>query len=243
MLGNDYIPEGRPKQVGLVVLQADETLEVEFRRLMPPELEYLVTRVPSPDTVSRESLRSMETALTEAAARLPRGAVFSAVGYGCTSASAELGAARVHRLIQDGADTPAVTEPLTAIVAACRALGVSRPALVSPYVPEVALRLSDALERHDIHVSNAINFNEEVEVRVVRIPRSRIVEAAIDVARASESDAVILSCTNLRTLDTIVEIERVTGKPVVTSNQALAWHLCQLSSVVHKPAIGGRLFS
>ena len=42
-------------------------------------------------------------------------------------------------------------------------------------------------------------------------------------------DAVFLSCTNLRTLNVIPEIEARIGKPVLSSNQVLAWHLLRLA--------------
>ena len=56
---------------GFIVLQADETLEQDMRRLMPPDMPYLVSRVPSSPTLTRESLREMEGHLTTAASLFP----------------------------------------------------------------------------------------------------------------------------------------------------------------------------
>ena len=53
-----------------------------------------------------------------------------------------------------------------------------------------------------------------------------------------EVDAVFLSCTNLRTLDVIDEIEAELGLPVVSSNQALAWHMAQLTQISPDHAFG-----
>ena len=38
-----------------------------------------------------------------------------------------------------------------------------------------------------------------------------------------EAEAVFISCSNFRTLDIIEAVERETGKPVITSNQAAMW--------------------
>jgi maleate cis-trans isomerase len=38
-----------------------------------------------------------------------------------------------------------------------------------------------------------------------------------------QADAVFISCSNFRTLDIIEAVERESGKPVVTSNQAAMW--------------------
>ncbi|MDB4085456.1 Asp/Glu racemase, partial [Amylibacter sp.] len=43
-------------------------------------------------------------------------------------------------------------------------------------------------------------------------------------------DAIFLSCTNLNTLSVIKSIEEKIGKPVLSSNQVLAWHMSQLSN-------------
>jgi len=38
-----------------------------------------------------------------------------------------------------------------------------------------------------------------------------------------DADALLCSCTAWRSLEAVAEIERRTGKPVVTSNQASIW--------------------
>jgi len=38
-----------------------------------------------------------------------------------------------------------------------------------------------------------------------------------------EADALLCSCTAWRSLEAVAELERRTGKPVVTSNQASIW--------------------
>ena len=59
---------------------------------------------------------------------------------------------------------------------------------------------------------------------------------ALEVVRP-EADAVFISCSNFRTLDVIDAIERETGKPVVTSNQAAMWGT--LRSVGERRAVSG----
>jgi maleate cis-trans isomerase len=38
-----------------------------------------------------------------------------------------------------------------------------------------------------------------------------------------DADGIFLSCTNTTQIDAIADIERLTGKPVVNSNQAVLW--------------------
>jgi len=232
----------RPPQIGVIVLEADETLEPDFRRLLPAPLEVLASRVPSGAHVTPDSLQKMDGALAEAAGRLPSGAQFSAVGYACTSATAQIGAGKVAAQICEGLDTRVpVSNPVSACLAACRALGVSRIALVSPYVESVSARLVEVFAEGGLSVTCFGSFDVSEEARVVRISPASVRDAALQVGHGDETEALFLSCTNLRTLDVIAEIEAVLGKPVLSSNTALAWHLAQLAGVGARARVPGML--
>ncbi|MBY4891623.1 Asp/Glu racemase [Rhodobacteraceae bacterium N5(2021)] len=225
------LTEDRPPQLGMVVLQSDETLEADLGRLLPQRAELLVTRIPSSDTVSCDSLGEMARDLTAAASLLPRGAKLAVVGFGCTSGTAQIGAGRIAQLTRAGVETQAVTDPVSALIAACRQLGLSRLALVSPYVEEVSTRLMDVLAEAGIEIAAFASFNEANEARVVRIAPGAIVDAARATVAQAPCDAVFLSCTNLRTLDVIAPIEAELGLPVLSSNLVLAWHMAHLAGL------------
>ncbi len=232
----------RPTQIGLIVLQSDETLERDMRILLPQDVEYLVTRVPSGQSVTPDSLQSMDAALTQAASLFPVGAKLAAIAYGCTSGTAQIGADRIAALVQAGVSTPAVTEPVSALIAACRTLKVTRIGLVSPYIATVSDRLRVVLADAGVTVTRFTSFDEPVEEKVVRIPPDVITQAAIDVGQNPDCEAVFLSCTNLRTLDVIEPVEAQTNKPVLSSNQVLAWHLGEVARLEMSPSGVGALF-
>lgn len=233
----------RPPQVGLIVLQADETLEVDLRRLMPPGLEYLVSRIASGDDVTPETLAAMEGELSRAAGLLPASARFAALAYCCTSGTAQIGAGRVAGLLGAAARTDAVTDPVTALIAACRHLDVTALTLLSPYMPSVSDRLCATLAASGIDVPAFGTFDVAQEARVVRIDGASIRRAAQTLAAQAPTDALFLSCTNLRTLDLIPQLERDLGRPVLSSNLVLAWHLMRLAGIDPPPAAPGRLFA
>ena len=231
-----------PVRLGLVVLQSDETIETDMRRMLPETVELLVTRVPSATTVSSESLQEMAEVLTASAGLFPRGAAFAAVGYGCTSGSAQIGTARIAELVQAGVEAVAVTEPVSALIAACRALNITRIAMISPYVAEVSGRLVEVLESHGIYVVAFASFDEPLEKNVVRIAPASLMSAVKSVVQGAEIDAVFMSCTNLRTLDVIDPLEADLGLPVLSSNQVLGWHICKLSGQSAPRFGAGRLW-
>jgi maleate isomerase len=57
-----------------------------------------------------------------------------------------------------------------------------------------------------------------------------LIDAAINLGRDDSVQGIFMSCTNLRTLGVIDEVSQMLGKPVLSSNQALAWHMAQLNS-------------
>jgi len=232
-------PIGSRAVLGLIVLQSDETIEQDYQRCFPQgDVAIYVSRVPSGTEVTTDTLPMMEAELPRAASLLPPSLRFDAVGYGCTSGATVIGPDRVAALVEGAANVAAVSDPLSAVRAGLAALGVSRIGLVSPYIAEVTAPLCAALQASGSEVVASVSFDERVEERVARIDPASIRAAALAVGRDPGVEAVFLSCTNLRTLDVISEIEDLLGKPVISSNQALAWHMARLAGVTGGPTFG-----
>jgi maleate isomerase len=219
------------RTLGLIALQADRTIEDDFRRLMPGDVSMLVSRVPSALEVTLDTLAEMEGALTGAAALFPVGHRFDVVGYGCTSGTAQIGAHVITERVKAGADADQVSEPVSALIAACRTLGLRRIAILSPYVASVSDRLRHVLRAADIETPTFDSFDEANEAAVTQIDGDSISTAALSVMRGAQVDGLFLSCTNLRTLDVIAPLQDQLGLPVLSSNLVLAWHMLRLSGL------------
>lgn len=237
-----YEPSTRlPKRLGLVVLQSDETVEDDFRSLLPNGVSLLVSRVPSDANVTTETLSAMKDHLTSAASLFPSGMTFDALGYACTSGTAQIGAAQIEMLIRKGTRAFATTEPVSALVAACRMLNIRRIAFLSPYIESVSERLMDVLRDEGIESPVFGTFAEAEEAKVARIGAPSIIDASCDLMKNAPVDALFLSCTNLRTLSLIPELEETLGCPVLSSNLVLAWHLQRLAGVFAEDVLPGDL--
>ena len=216
--------------MGLIVLQTDETIEPEFRTIFANNKSPLyVSRIPSGNEVNTDTLAQMETDLPAAADLLPKARRYRVVGYGCTSASSVIGSDQVEKMVKQTCDVQTVTNPLRAATACAEDRGVSKFALLSPYIEEVNTPLRRAFADQGITMDVFGTFGEAEEAKVVRISTESVVEAAIRLGSDSAVDAVFLSCTNLRTLAAIPRIEKVIRKPVLSSNQSLAWHMKKLN--------------
>jgi maleate isomerase len=235
--------QGGVAALGVIVLQSDETLENEWRHLFAdPGVALHHARIPSGLHVTTETLKQMEQELATTAALLPGTIAFDAIAYACTSGASIIGpdvvAEKIH---QYHAGVP-VSDPISAVMAGCRALGVRRLGFLTPYVPEVSQAIRTVLETNEFEIAAFGSFEESEEHVVARIAESSTLDAMVDIGKAADCDAVFASCTNLRTFDVLAEAEERLGKPVISSNQALAWHLLRLAGVTAFTG-PGRLFT
>ncbi|MBQ4825897.1 aspartate/glutamate racemase family protein [Leisingera sp. HS039] len=235
---------GTRATLGVIVLETDETLEPEFSRMMARDGVALYhSRIPMVPEVRPETLVQMQADLPASARLFPSSLDFDVIGYGCTSASTVIGSAKVSEVVQTVLPKAKVTDPLAAIIAAGKALGVSRLGFVTPYLPEVSAQMRANLEKAGFAIAGFGSFEEMDDRVVARITEAAIADAAQQVAQAGDCDAIVISCTNLRCLQIIPEIEAQTGVPVISSNQALAWHMLRLAGVTEPQPQFGRLFT
>ena len=64
----------------------------------------------------------------------------------------------------------------------------------------------------------------------------------VDLGNSEAVDAVFVSCTNVRLVEQVEALEAEIGKPVTSSNHALAWHCLRLAGIGDDVPGYGRLF-
>jgi maleate isomerase len=229
--------------IGLIVLATDQTIEHEFRRLLDlPGIGVYESRILNDAQITPETLRAMEARLVAAAGLILPGLPLDVVAFGCTSASMVIGEEQVLARIREARPGIAGTTPITAAFAAFATLGARRLALLTPYRDDINRFMRDYIEARGFAVPVMGSFNEEDDRRAARIDAASIRDAAIALGRSPEVDAVFVSCTSLRLIDAVGEIEAELGKPVTSSNHALAWHCLRLAGIADRRPELGRLF-
>lgn len=222
---------GPRARIGLIVLETDQTLEMEARQLPVDGVAWYHARIPMEPEVTPTTLTDMETRLPIAAGLLPTGFEFDAIGYGCTSAATLIGEEGVSAGIQKAHPGMACTNPITAAVEAFTHLAANRIAVVTPYSAEVTAPIVDHLQDAGLTVSTVGSFLETSDLVVARISEQSVAEAVRRVYASAPCDAVFVSCTSLRAFGVIESLERELGVPVVSSNLAFLWRLLRLAGV------------
>ena len=134
-----------------------------------------------------------------------------------------------------------VTTTSSAALKGLRALGVRRLTFVGPYDGEVTERGRIFFGQNGFDVLNArgMGLQKDKDVGAVTL------EAVYHLVRSAthrDSDGVFISCTNLRSVGAIPDLERDLGIPVVSAIQASFWDALRLAGVrASKPGFG-RLF-
>lgn len=228
-------------RLGLIVLSTDESLENEARMVLAGrDVSLLHARIPAQPDVTPDALRRMADEMTATAARLPKG--LDVIGYGCTSASTIIGPEQVKALIQRAHPGVEVSNPISAVTAALKALGVGRIGYGSPYLASVTAPMRAFLAERGIDTVAEASFDQADDYTVARITEQSTRDMLETLSKNPEVEGFFTSCTNLRTFGIIDEVEATTGRPVVSSNQALLWHMLQLAGVDARGWGPGQLF-
>lgn len=232
---------GGPK-LGAIVLSTDETLEADARQVIEGrKVDLMHARIASLADVTPETLGTMANDMTATAALLPQG--LKAIAYACTSGATVIGPEKVQNLVQEAHPGVPVTNPMSAVIAALHHLGVTRIAMVTPYVASVTAPMRAHLSDNGIEVVSEVSFGEGDDRKVARITEASTSAAMAQAAQTEGVQAIFASCTNLRTFGIIDTVEADLGIPVVSSNQALLWHLLKLSGIEAAGWGPGQLFS
>lgn len=211
--------------LAILTPMANPTVEAEMRRLLPPDVAYVIGRLVSRERGSLDRLRAYAETVADALDQFG-GLALRAIGFACTGSGYLVGRAREDEL--------AATLPVPmlwatrAIAAALEARGVKRLAVVSPYPSD----LHDAGLRYWADSGFEVIHNARVEIGsndtrwIYRLGEGAARPALAD-ALAAGPDAVLLSGTGMPTL---ALLEPDGAPPVLSSNYCLARALLQLET-------------
>ena len=214
-------------RIGVMVPSTNTTFEADFQMVAPADVTIHGQRLWLTNDAAGESGMDRMNAEVESGARYLATARVNVIAYGCTTGSFYRGPGWDREMIdvmERAAGVPAVaTSP--SVVEALRSFGARRVSVATPYPEWNNTRLRGYLEAAGFEV-----LNVEGEPRAAQSGNQGINDSdpedvigfAPGVCRP-EADALLCSCSAWRSLEAVSELERRTGKPVVTSNQASIW--------------------
>jgi maleate isomerase len=227
-------------KIGFVLLSSEQTIEDDMFTIIPRNVGVHFSRAPNPDQIDVESLGRMADGLAQAASLIiPHGGL-DVVCYACTSGSIVIGETRVLQELQRGAPKTVATTLVTGVVHALHAFGVRKLVVATPYIDGINKLEREFLADKGFEVLDIQGLEIKNDSDMVRVTPQYLLEFAQSLDR-KDADAIFISCGALRSIEIIDELERRSGKPVVVSNQAMAWHTMRLAGVEDRMTGFGRL--
>ena len=234
---------GAECRIGLIVLATDLATESDFRRtLKGHSVEFHTTRVQNANPVTLENLRTMGPQLGECAARLLPGMALDVIAYSCTSATVALGYETVEAQVAQGRDDVPLVTPATAALNGFRAMGAKKIALFTPYTAPVGQEVADYFEKNGIEVLKQTHLGIESDADMALLSPESI-KQAVHAAHHPNADAVFISCTAIRAMETLDDLERELKTPCLSSIQCLLWDALQQGGYGKSFDIGGSLLT
>jgi len=213
---------GRVAKLGVIIPPNNLANEVEFHAMAPPGVSAHFTRLPIHMDTSAAGTAAFYRDL-QGATRLLAEAEPDVMLYACTIGSILFPASTICDRMRAVAGVPGVATA-SAVLAALRALGARRVALVTPYDEALTLHEKEWLEHEGFAVPGLAfhGFGPPDFLKLKRLGPEDAV-ALVDRAAPAAGDAIFISCADFACAEAIETIERRHGRPAVTSNQASFW--------------------
>ena len=232
------------KKIGLIVLASDYTIDHEFRAIFPVNgTDYFHARIENSPIITPESLSDMGSKISTTLKLILPGDKLDVVAYACTSATVVLGEEAITKSIRAVHPEADCTTPITAAFEAFDSFRAKNIAVLTPYVKEVNSHITNYIEGKGYNISSFGSFNEISDPVVASIDSQSIISGVKKIIANKTADMVFISCTSIRFMEFIPELERSIGIPVTTSHHAMAWHCMRLAGIQEKMPEFGQLYT
>ena len=225
-------------RLGVILPSVNTVVEPWFNAACPPGVTVHAARMFLDNNLTRDALVRMDRdegmrGMTQIMSCRP-----ASVAYCCTASSIVQGLeydGRLNHELNQAAGVPAFTAT-SGIIEALHAVGAKRIAVCSPYTKAI----DDA--EHEFFSAAGFEIIGSAHLGIadsfaLADPTAEEIFALAQRAWHAHADATLITCLNLNSQHVIDQLERHTGKPVITSTQATLWKLLRAAGVADR--IGG----
>ena len=241
-------PETRGRaRIGVLVPYTNTNLEPDMMVLRPPDTTvhfarmggYDIDEIPGSEQMAGLGSSDISDALAMIAAVRPH-----VVLYGCTSATLTHGSAfdsDLAEMIKSGSGALSFTAA-GSLATALETLGVTRIGFASPYLGEINDQAMAFLADNGVETVKCHDIGRPLgNYGQGELTPDEVYDLALSADHA-DAEAVVLSCTDMRSVEVVDRLEKTLGKPVVTSNQAMMFNLMRALGLSRHDRLPGRLF-
>jgi len=228
-----------PIRIGQIIPSSNTTMETEIpamlgvRETIRPERFTFHSSRMRMKKVTKEELAAMDRESDRCALELSDARV-DVLGYACLVAIMSIGKGyhriaeqRLHqRTTENGSPAPVVTSA-GALIEGIKHLGARKISVIAPYMKPLTKLVTDYIEAEGIEVVDAIALEIPDNLAVAAHDPARLIGLSRRL-KTNNVDAVVLSaCVQMRSLQSIPEVERRLNLPVVSAAVCTTFRMLQ----------------
>lgn len=191
--------------------------DYELQRMAPEGMQVITTRMPFRDTSKKSDYLMLKE--VEQHAQLLADAKVDVITFNCTAVSLMVGPEKINDRIEAETGIKSITT-IEAVLDALEKSGARRLGLFTPYLDEVVFEEKRFLNSFGYEIVSEAHIPCLDPVAQGSIPPGRWANIVKD-ADLSNCDALLFSCSGIQISPVLSEIEKMSGRTVISSNSAL----------------------
>ena len=230
-------------RIGVITLSTDFTIEQDFRKICHSlPIDIFFNRIPFINPLNHENYLKMAEHIPEVSEQILPGEKIDVIAYGCTSGTIAIGEEHISSQVQKSKPEAKVTTPITAALKAFKKLNLKNIAVLTPYPKDVNVTVFDYLSKNYLTIDSFNSFNLNYDSEIAQVSLESLKESIANI-NLDNVDGLFVSCTALKIVDILDEVEKKFNTTVISSNQAIIWDCLQLLDMNIKVPGYGKLFN
>ena len=237
-----FIEKHNPR-IGLITLASDFRIEKDFNNVIyGKDIDLFCNRIRCYNPLTNETLKKMADDIPKITKDILPGQKLDCVAYGCTSGTIAAGYSSIVEKVNSVKPNTKVTTPITSAIKALKALKINKLSIFTPYTDEINQSVINYFKKENINITEFSYFDIASDLDIGKEDPSYLLDV-LNKNNLGNSDALFVSCTALPVLSIIQDLEKKTGKIVLSSNQTLIWDTLKQIDFKNEVAGYGELFN
>ena len=217
-----FITNHNPR-IGLITLASDFRIENDFNNVIHgKDIDLYCNRIHCYNPLTNETLKKMADDIPKVTEDILPDQKLDCVAYGCTSGTIAAGYSSIFEKVNSVKPNTKVTTPITSAINALKVLKINKLSIFTPYTDEINQSVINYFQKENINITELSYFDIASDLDIGKVDPDYLLDVLAK-KNLSNSDALFVSCTALPVLSIIKDLEKKTGKVVLSSNQTLIW--------------------
>ncbi len=237
-----YVKKHNPR-VGLITLASDFRIEKDFNNVIyGKDIDLYCNRIQCYNPLTNETLKKMADDIPKVTKDILPDQKLDCVAYGCTSGTIAAGYQSIFDRVNSAKPNTKVTTPITSAINALKILKIKKLSIFTPYTDQINQSVINYFKKENIEIIQLTYFDIASDLDIGKVDPEYLFDV-LGKTDLSNSDALFVSCTALPVLSIIKDLEKKTGKIILSSNQTLIWDTLKKINYNNKVEGFGELFN